>query len=148
MNAASITEEARIRGAYSDAAAVFSGTLTRVDTLKVRPAFAADSSLYATLGGDSAKVQELINRHSPPEKVRYVFTVSAVWKGGATREIGVIADNLDSSCGRLLDPGEEYLVYADDFGEGLMVNACSRVLPLDEAEKDRSMLRASRAARS
>lgn len=60
--------------------------------------------------------------------------VQAAWKGVTTTRARVLTSLY--SCGFRLLPGEAYLLYAHDFGDGYEVSACGRSMPIARAGRD------------
>ncbi|HMV50670.1 MAG TPA: hypothetical protein PKA34_27485 [Blastocatellia bacterium] len=66
------------------------------------------------------------------------FEVSSVWKGQQIPRL-VIHHSM-GKCGRTFELGKEYLVYADGDQSNLSAGFCSRVISLEEAKEDFSII--------
>ncbi|HEV2744172.1 MAG TPA: hypothetical protein VGV91_13535 [Rubrobacter sp.] len=65
---------------------------------------------------------------------------SEVWKGPQRDTLEVNTPRQGSACGYHFEEGQEYLVFADEWKQGLEVNACGRTQRLTEAQADLEVL--------
>lgn len=70
------------------------------------------------------------------------FALAEVWKGLPEGEVATVTTAGDSAaCGYHFEPGEEYLVYAQEGDPGsLSTGLCTRTSPLDDADEDLAAL--------
>jgi hypothetical protein len=73
-----------------------------------------------------------------PAPKRTTFEVSQVWKG--PRNYRLVINQWSSKCGRSFEIGKEYLVYANGSASGLSAELCTRVLDLEDAKEDLSLI--------
>ncbi len=102
----------------SSSAAVFAGTVTKVDVPQGQGMSSADS-------------------------VTVTFATQKVWKGTTESQIVVTTSRDSASCGYNFELGQEYLVYANQNTEGapgLNVSLCSRTTILAQAQSDLAAL--------
>ena len=69
----------------------------------------------------------------------YMIQIHAVWKGAATVELRVETGD-PAMCGLWLQPGETYLVYADEFDGVMSTNNCTRSREIGFADEDLAAL--------
>jgi hypothetical protein len=107
-----------VAASLSESAAVFSGTVTKVE----------------------GPQGQNINSADP---VTVTFAVQKVWKGAAEAQLIVTTARDSASCGYNFELGQDYLVYAnqnDGGGPALSVNLCSRTTILPQAASDLAAL--------
>lgn len=113
--------------ALASADAVFQGRVTAV-----RPAWSED---HPRLAGALARVLPgRFEERLVGGGLLATVEVQAAWKGVTSTRTQVISQTY--SCGFRLIPGETYLLYADDFGDGYEVSACGRSRPIARAAWD------------
>jgi hypothetical protein len=66
--------------------------------------------------------------------------VTQVWKGKRKRDVAVVVQRANTSCGHTFDLDEAYLVYADRGRRELEASSCTRVQRLAEATADLAVL--------
>jgi hypothetical protein len=70
---------------------------------------------------------------------RILFEVTNIWKGLSTSQI-VLIDEI-SSCSINFNDGQEYLVYANNYGDDVLTtNICDRTIELKSADNDLLLL--------
>jgi len=74
-------------------------------------------------------------------RVRVTFEVVRTWKGADAERFEVRTADNSAACGYPFEPGETYLVYADDGDDGAPTTGlCSRTRPVEAAEQDLDVL--------
>ena len=102
------------------------------------------SNSSAVFSGEVVKVEE-----GPPlpeygRSSMVTMRASEVWKGPQRETLEVSAPRIDAACGYPFKEGQEYLVYADEWKQGLEVNSCGSTKRLTEAEADLEVLGAGK----
>ena len=122
---------------FRAAHAVFSGSVLRLDTLKL------DSLL-------------MTNSQRPvvePGLLRYRVAVLEYWKGPLSDTVDVIVERPYMTCGHSLDVGQQYLLFTYPGPDGkrssarVSVDACSRVELLVASRPTRDLLGSARSRR-
>jgi hypothetical protein len=124
------SQKERAERALSDSKAVFSGEV--VDFEK---------SPFPTTMMEGTMVTTMIF----PRSATVTLRVSEVWKGPRQQTVQLTTDVADGiSCGYPFEEGQEYLVYAYGWRQGLVADGCTETKRLSEAGTDLEVLGAGK----
>ena len=98
----------------------------------------------AVFSGEVVEIEE-----GPPlpeygSSFRVTLRASEVWKGPRRDTLEVNTPRQGAACGYHFEEGREYLVFADEWKQGLEVNACGGTQRLTEAQADLEVLGAGK----
>jgi hypothetical protein len=126
-----------IRKARDEAHAVFAGQVVHLDTLELDSAY---------LGGSRRPIVQ-------PRVLRYHLDSVRTWKGPDPDVLEILVYNAQTDCGRTLEVGTRYLVFAyrarpgRDARRRVEIDACSLVLPTARAGREMDVLGPARSRR-